>query len=444
MRQSLQETREVIAKNNGALMRADGPFFQDVEQRFNSLKAKSSHPADFRRLAGDVRAWTHEFTGRSDWDSSVDQPVYDGAMAWFDVIDREIENRVIASEALGGCVAEAKPDVWRNAKTGEPIKLYAPDERIASETKLPVSMGELLEGMLLGTKRQEVRNALESGTDTAGGYTVPEHITREFIDRLRAKSTFIQAGARTMMLEGTTRMVRLDGEPTATWRGENDSIGDEDIVLGAITMTPKSLSTLVKVPYELLQDSVNVAEILSRALTAALSTELDRACLLGSGSSNEPLGLFTTPNINSVSMGTNGAVPTDWDDWLDMLYEMEVDNAAAPTAAIWHPRTARTYRKLKDGNNNPLSMPSPIDTLPKLSTTSIPIDQTQGTATDASTVFMGNFSEAIVGMREQLTIIRLDQTYAANGQIGFWARLRADVGFAHGQSFCKLIGITPA
>ena len=271
---------------------------------------------------------------------------------------------------------------------------------------------------------------------------MPLEISRDFIDRLRAKSVFVQAGAQTITLDGKLRMVRLDGDPTATWRAENSSVGDSDIVLSAVDFVPKSLSALVKVPYELLADSVNIADILANALVKALAVELDRAALFGSGASNEPLGLFNTPNINSVSLGTNGATPTSYDDLLDMLYEIALDNAEAPTAAVWHPRTARTYSKFKDSTSQPLIAPQPLGDLPKLSTTAVPITQTQGTATAiCSTVLMGNFAEAMLGLREEIHILRLDQTYAANGQVAFWARMRADVGFAHGQSFCKLIGV---
>ena len=442
---SLQEAREALAANSGALLRADADFFNAVGTRFDALKTKSSHPADFRRLSADVRKWTHDFTGKDSWNAANDAPVYDGAMAWIDIIDREIENRVVMSEVIP---AEPKhAGGWRNATTGEAIKLYNPDERIGGSTAVygeqaNVGIGELLQGMMLGTQSAAVRNALEAGTDSAGGYTVPLHITRQFIDQLRAKSVFVAAGARTMTLDGKTRIVRLDQDPTAVWRAENASIGDSNIVLSAIELTPHSLSTLVKVPYELLQDSVNVADILSTALLAALSLELDRAALFGSGTSNQPTGLFNAANVNSVSMGTNGAVPTSYDNLLDMVYELELDNAGEPTAAIWHPRTARTHRKLKDSTGQPLVAPDPVKDLPKLATTSVPIDQTQGTSTGVcSTVLIGDFTEAILGVREELQIIRLNETFAANGQVGFWARMRADVGFAHGQSFCKLIGV---
>lgn len=442
MNVSLQECREAIAKNSGALLAADAAFFNGVGNRFEGLKAKASHPADFRRLSADVRNWTSNFTAKANWNADKDKPVYDGAMAWVAMIDREIENLVLASDHLG--MLAATGDTWRNAQTGAAIKLYAPGEKInANNSGSRVGIGEMLEGIVMGAKTETVKAALAGGTDSAGGFTVPTEITREFIDKLRARSVFIGAGARTMMLDGKTNIVRLTGDPSAIWRTENSSIGDSDVTLGALSLEPKSLSTLVKVPYELLQDSVNIADILSQAITAAMAAKLDYGCLFGSGTAPEIQGLFGTAGINTVSLGTNGATPASYDDMLDMVYELELDNSGVPTAAIWHPRTARTYRKFKDTTGNPLVAPEPIAELAKLSTTAVPIDQTQGTATNASTVLMGDFTQAILGIREELTIIRLDQTFAANGQIGFWARMRVDVGFAQPTSFCRLIGVKP-
>lgn len=91
-----------------------------------------------------------------------------------------------------------------------------------------------------------------------------------------------------------------------------------------------------------------------------MSVELDRAGRFGAGTGTEPQGLSGIAGINSVSMGTNGAPPNSYDELLDALYELDLDNAALPTAAIWHARTARTYRKLKDRTNQPLNVPQLI------------------------------------------------------------------------------------
>ena len=443
--QGIQACREAIAAKSGKLLAHDPQFINDIGSRIEKLSASSSHPADWRRLSNDVRKYASDFVNRSDWNAARDNPVFDGLQAYIELIDIEIENRALVLGPEGAAAAlPSGSGGWRNAKTGEAIKLYKPSDKVATASGDRVGIGDLLQAMFFGTTNDSIRNALSTGTDTAGGYTVPLEVSRDFIDRLRAQSVFIQAGAQTLMLDGKLRIVRLDGDPTATWRAENATVGDSDIVLSAVDFVPKSLSALVKVPYELLSDSVNIADILARALVQALAVELDRAALFGSGSSNEPLGLFTTPNINSVSMGTNGATPANYDELLDMLYENEIDNAAAPTAMIWHPRTARTYRKFKDSTGQPLIAPQPLGEIPKLSTTAVPITQTQGTSgTVCSTVLTGNFAEAILGLREDIQIIRLDQTFAANGQVAFWARMRADVGFAHGQSFCKLIGVKP-
>lgn len=119
--------------------------------------------------------------------------------------------------------------------------------------------------------------------------------------------------------------------------------------------------------------------------------------------------------------------------------------SASFTAAIWHPRTARDFRKLKATDNQPLVAPDPIPALPKLATTSVPTNLNQGTAVGlASPILMGDFSQAMLGLREELTIIRLNETFANNGQVGFWARLRADTGFGHPASFAKLDGVLAA
>jgi HK97 family phage major capsid protein len=56
-------------------------------------------------------------------------------------------------------------------------------------------------------------------------------------------------------------------------------------------------------------------------------------------------------------------------------------------------------------------------------------------------VLLGDFSQAILGMRETLNITMLKERFADTGQLAFVAHIRADVGFAHPESFVKLIGV---
>lgn len=438
---SIQQAREDIARTQTKALAANPNFIRKVAALTDRYESSQAHAADWRRLRNDLSAELKALAEKSDFGGD-DQMLFDNIEARIRYCDAKIE--MMAFTEKRGLHQGAPNSGWIDAKTKEPIRAYKPGECIAAERGgSDVSLGALLEGMLIGPRNGEVKAALEGGTGTAGGFTVPVEIAREFWDLLRARSVFVQAGAVTVPLNGPTRMILLDKDPVAVWRGENDSIGDTDIEVGAINLDPKSLSAVVKVSYELLQDSVNIEQILMNALLGALSLELDRACLFGSGTVHQPVGLYNTAGIGAVSMGTNGAQLANYDPLVDMVYTMELANAGAPTAAIWHPRTARDLRKRKDTTNQPLMAPEPIPAIPKLATTSVPINLTQGNATAASPILMGDFGDAVLGMREELVIQRLDQTFASNGQVGFWARLRADVGFPRPKSFVKLDGVLP-
>lgn len=438
---TIQTFREKLAEHRGALRLADPDFAADITKRYDALKAKAQnpHPADLRRLQNDVAAWAKAYAARPDFDESA----FDAAIAWRDLLQAEIDLQVFTATA--GPQFTGGTSGWVNAATREPVKLYAPNDKIAVDRggQSNVTIGALLDGLIFGAKTREIKAALEEGTDSAGGYSVPLIVLPQFIDRLRSKTQFINAGARVMLLDGKTRIVRTDTDPTAAWRAESAAITEGQPSFSAVDLVPKSLAVLVKVSREVLADSVNIQDALEASLIGAMSGELDRAAFFGAGTATEPKGLFNITGINSVSMGTNGAAPTNYDNLLDCVYELEVDNSGEPTAAVWHPRTARTFRKLKDTTSQPMEAPEPVRSLPKLSTTSVPINQTQGTSTDCSTVLMGDFSQAILGMREGLNITILKERFADTGQLAFVAHIRADVAFAHPESFVKLIGVRP-
>lgn len=119
-------------------------------------------------------------------------------------------------------------------------------------------------------------------------------------------------------------------------------------------------------------------------------------------------------------------------------------NAADPTAMICAPRTEIALAKLKDADGNPLRAPDLVSRVPLLSTTSAPIDETEGTATNASSIVIGDFRDLLIGLRTSLEIRIFDQPLAGNGQLLAIAWLRADIQTARPKSFCKLTGIKPA
>lgn len=84
-----------------------------------------------------------------------------------------------------------------------------------------------------------------------------------------------------------------------------------------------------------------------------------------------------------------------------------------------------------------------LEALPFLSTTSVAINDTQGTAVNASKVYAGYYPDLFVGVRCELRVEVLRERVADNHQYAFVAHLRADVQLAHPESFGMLIGIIP-
>lgn len=336
------------------------------------------------------------------------------------------------------------PSGWTDSR-GQPVRVLERNNRFSTERPAGMSFGDHVRALAVGPRNDAERRALSLGTGSEGGFTVPTQLAAEFIDRLRAKSVAIRAGARTVPMESASLAIaRLDTDPAVTWRLENSLIDDSDPTFSRMLLEAKAVAGIVKVSRELLTDSVNVSEMLTNAFAQAMALELDRVAIWGDGLDGGPIGITGTSGINEVSMGTNGAALASYDKLIDAVYEMQLDNAEDPTAAIWHPRTGSALAKLKDGQSNPLVAPEMIAKIPKLATTAAPITETQGTATNASSIVFGDFRNLFIGLRDEMNITVLKERYADYGQVGFLCWMRADVQLAHKASFSRLKGIIPA
>ncbi len=308
-----------------------------------------------------------------------------------------------------------------------------------------MNVGSIMRDMVLGGKSTDVRNALSEGTDSAGGYTVPTHLLEQLIDLMRSKTRVVQAGAQTVMLETEeTHIARLISDPVPAWRLEAAAVAESAPTFDRVSFTARSLAVLVKASRELLEDSVNIETALMNALAQALAGEMDRVALYGSGSAPEPKGVYSATGVNVVDMGTNGAVLSNHSKILSAVEKLSTANSAMPTAAIMHPRTFYTQAGFVATDGQPLNRPAVLAPLPYLETIQVPIDQTQGTETDASSVIVGDFTQMMLGLRSTMRIEILRELYAEPMEFGFIAHLRADVAIAQPKAFTKIVGIIPA
>lgn len=111
-------------------------------------------------------------------------------------------------------------------KPDQSVRSYLQDNGLIKQPDFrDVRFGQLLRAMLLGPKTDLERRALAEGTDSAGGYSVPDITLARFIDLLQAAQVVMRAGAQTVPLTSDrTTIARTASDPTIAWRNENAEI----------------------------------------------------------------------------------------------------------------------------------------------------------------------------------------------------------------------------
>jgi HK97 family phage major capsid protein len=310
-------------------------------------------------------------------------------------------------------------------------------ERGAESMRFGAIVRALALGNRSGLSALEQR-ALAEGTGAAGGFTVPEVLAASFIDRVRNAMVVMKAGAQTVpMTSDTLHLARL-GQPdlgspaiqTAAWKAENDPITETDLWLERVTFTARTLPVLIKLSVELSEDSVNVDQMIERELAGQLAFELDRAALLGSGTPPVPTGLRNQLGVDVASLGA----AWDYDAVIDLAALVAGKNHT-PTARLYNSSAAAALAKLRSvPTGEYLRQPSYLDPVKEYVTNQIGFD---GASPDSTTVFVGDFSQLLIGLRTSFTLEVSRVAGDAFSKLQIWVRafLRADVQLAHPEAF---------
>jgi len=330
----------------------------------------------------------------------------------------------------------------------EVSSILRPEQRMAdlvnrggdNEHLRGMSVGRYLRAMVTGAKNEAERRALAEGTDSAGGFTVPEILGSNLIDLMRANTVAMQAGAMTVPLTSDkNHIARLASDPVPAWRAENAAINESDPTFSRVTLEPKSLAVLVKVSREILEDSLNIEQELPRIMAAAMARELDRVVFLGSGSGSEPAGL---DNISGVLEHAHDAGLTGYGPMIQARRKLMGQNVQGVSAYVMHPDTESAVGEMTDGQGQPLNYPPILDRptpMSILTTTQLPVDL--GTGSNETTIYAGDFSKLMIGVRSDVRIDVLKERYADNHQFGFIVHARYDVAAANPNAFCRITGI---
>ena len=275
------------------------------------------------------------------------------------------------------------------------------------------------------------------------------HLGHQFIDLLRSKLTIRRLGARVLNgLHGNVDIPKLKASATAGWVSENSALSASDLQFDKVQMTPKHAGALTELSRNMLQQSSPDIEALVRHdFAGTLAGAVDKVAIQG-GSTNEPTGILETEGIGGVAMGDNGGA-IDWDSVIDLIAELEVDDAEG-TAFLTNPKVVKSGRKTLKvsgdaGAGFVISDPRRLAGYALASTNLVPSNLYKGTSEGVcSALIFGNFADLLIGYWSafDLLVNPYESTAYTKGNILVRAMLTCDVAVRHAESFAAIQDLT--
>lgn len=345
-----------------------------------------------------------------------DLEAYERMEADIDKMGREIE-ALERAEAL-------------EAKLKEPTSEPITGEPSANTDKTGIKSADyknaFLKAMRTPNIQMDVKNALQVGTDSEGGYLVPDEFEQTIIDGLKENNIMRGISRIIQTSSGDRKIPVVASHGTAAWTDEEALITESDDTFSQVTLSAYKITTMIKISNELLNDSVfNMETYIANELSRRLGTTEEEAFLVGNGT-NRPTGIFASSGGGEVGATAASATAITFDEIYDLYYSLK---GAYRRNATWimNDTTVKAIRKLKDGNGQYLWQPAGMGTpdtllnVPILTSSYVPEISSGNTP-----IAFGDFSYYWIADRQGHTLQRLNELYAANGQTGFIAKERVD------------------
>ena len=273
----------------------------------------------------------------------------------------------------------------------------------------------------------EVMNALQVGTDSEGGYLVPDEFERTLVEALEEQNIFRTLAHVIQTSSGDRKIPVVASKGSASWVDEEGAIPESDDSFGQVSIGAYKLGTMIKVSEELLNDSVfDLEAYISREFARRIGNKEEEAFFTGDGK-GKPLGVLAETGGAEVGVTAAGAAAFTADEIFDLFYSLKAPYRRS-AVFVMNDASVKALRKLKDNNGQYLWQPSLTagapDTLlnrPVYTSAFMP-----ALAAGAKSILFGDLSYYWVADRQGRSFRRLGELYAPTGQVGFLATQRVD------------------
>ena len=272
-----------------------------------------------------------------------------------------------------------------------------------------------------------VLNALQVGTDSEGGYLVPDEFERTLVQALEEENIFRQLAKVIQTSSGDRKIPVVATKGTASWIDEEGAFVESDDAFSQVSIGAYKLGTLIKVSEELMNDSIfDLESYISAEFARRIGAKEEEAFFTGDGR-GKPLGILAASGGAETGVTAASATAITADELMDLFYSLK---APYRKNAVWvlNDSTIKAIRKLKDNSGQYLWQPSLVagtpDTIlgrPVKTSAFMP-----AIGASQKTIAFGDFQYYWIADRQGRSFRRLNELYAANGQVGFLGTQRVD------------------
>lgn len=273
----------------------------------------------------------------------------------------------------------------------------------------------------------EIKNALEEGTDSEGGYLVPDEYEQKLVESLEEENIFRSLANVIQTSSGDRKIPVVATKGTASWVDEEGTIPESDDSFSQVSIGAYKLATLIKVSEELLNDSVfNLESYIATEFGRRIGNKEEEAFIVGDGT-GKPTGILASSGGAQLGKTTSSTTSITFDDIIDLYYSLS-SPYRKNASFIMNDSTVKAIRKLKDGSGNYIWQPSMTAGVPDTILNCPVYTSTYVPAISAGnkTVVFGDYSYYWIADRQGRSFKRLNELYAVTGQVGFVASQRVD------------------
>lgn len=410
--QELREKREKLVQDAGKLVGPNGTFENDDKR------------TSYRAILADVEALAQQITDADDIEKldaiarttlpATQQRIEDEAR-----LAREDPDKAVEQKRQRGAML----DYVRNG-----LKMMAPENLQVFRQRF-ASLG------------QEEKRALSAIGGAAGGYTVSPDMrfAGQVIDAMKYFGGMEAAGAETIVTDTGGDLPYVTNDDTANVGeivGESAShASGTDIAFGLKVLKSFLYSTkIVLVPWQLLMDSsIDIEAYLAAKFGMRLGRIRNTHHTTGTGA-NQPEGLMQNITVGRQA-ATGGSTTFPFDDVYRTIHAVDIAYRGPNCKWMMRDSTILALRLSKDGQgryiwpemgNVQAGQPT---TLAGYSV--VPNNDVAALAASAKAASFGDHSHYKIRTVGGLTFVRLDELYAASGQVGFMAFQRGDGGYVN-------------